>query len=193
MPRRSSKNLCVHNIFSLRPQPTIPCSYPNCSHFFFNLSGRNSHMRTVHSSDGPLLDLSNPSPAPSPPRTRLNQSSRSSLIVPNPSPTSKHSDVDVAMPPSSLGIDYASSPSMDNAPSLSILEDDTSSQASPHVDDALSPSILEDDASLQASPRVDDAPSPTPSPGVNSLPLSPHPSLPDDSESTPSTEAPPQV
>ena len=214
MPHRSSKNLCVHNIFSLRPQPTIPCSYPNCSRFFFNLSGHNSHMRTVHSSDGPLLDPSNPSPAPSPPQTRPNQSSPSSPIVPNPSPTSKHSDVDVAMPPSSLGIDYASSPSMDNAPSLSILEDDASSQASPRVDDAPSPTILEDDASSQASPcvddtpspsipeddvssqaspHIDDAPSPTPSLGVNSLPLSPHPSLLDDSESTPSTEAPPQV
>ena len=170
-------------------------------------------MRTVHSSDGPLLDLSNPSPAPSPPQTRPNQSSPLSPIVPNPSPTSKHSDIDVAVPPSSLGIDYASSPSMDNAPTLSILEDDASSQASPHVedapspsileddtssqaspcvDDAPSPSILEDDASSQASPHIDDAPSPTPSPGVNSLPLSPHPSLPDDSESTP-TEAPPRV
>ena len=115
-------------------------------------------MRTVHSSDGPLLDPSNPSPAPSPPQTRPNQSSPSSLIVPNPSPTSKHSDIDVAMPPSSLGIDYASSPSMDNAPSPSILEDDTSSQASPHVDDAPSPSILVDDASSQASPHIDDAP-----------------------------------
>ena len=193
MPRRSSKNLCIHNIFSLRPQPTIPCSYPNCSRFFFNLSGHNSHMRTVHSSDGPLLDLSNPSPAPSPPQTRLNRSSPSSLIVPNPSPTSKHSGVDVAVPPSMLGIDYASSPSMDNAPSLSILEDDTSSQASPCVDDTPSLSIQEDDASSQASPHIDDAPSPTPSLGVNSLPLSPHPSLPDDSESTPSTEAPPRV
>ena len=235
MPHRSSKNLHVHNIFSLGPQPTIPCSYPNCSHFFFNLSGRNSPMRTVHSSDGPLLDLSNPSPAPSPPQTRPNRSSPSSLIVPNPSPTSKHSDIDVAVPPSSLGIDYASSPSMDNTPSLSILEDDVSSQALPCVDDTLSPSILEDDASSQASPhvdnapspsileddtssqaspcvddtpspsileddvssqaspRVDNAPSPTPSPGVNSLPLSLHPSLLDDSESTPSTEAPPGV
>ena len=193
MPRRSSKNLCIHNIFSLRPQPTIPCSYPNCSRFFFNLSGHNSHMRTVHSSDGPLLDPSNPSPAPSPPQTRPNRSSPSSLIVPNPSPTSKHSDIDVAMPPSLLGIDYASSPSMDNAPSLSILEDDASSQASPHVDDTPSLSIQEDDVSSQASPHVDNAPSPTPSPGVNSLPLSPHPSLPDDSESTPSTEAPPWV
>ena len=172
MPCRSSKNLHIHNIFSLRPQPTIPCLYPNCSCFFFNLSGYNSHMRTVHSSDRPLLDPFNPSPAPSPPQTRLNWSSPSSLTVPNPSPTSKHSDVDVAVPPSLLGIDYASSPSMDNAPSPSILEDDVSSQASPHIDNASSP---------------------TPSPGVNSLPLSPHPSLPDDSESTPSTEAPPQV
>ena len=200
MPCRSSKNLHVHNIFSLGPQPTIPCSYPNCSCFFFNLSGCNSHMRTVHSSDGPLLDPSNPSPAPSPPQTRPNRSSPSSLIVPNPSPTSKHSDVDVAVPPSSLGVDYASSPSMDNAPSpsilkddassqasLSILEDDVSLQASPHVDNTPSPSILEDDVSSQASPHVDNAPSPTPSPGVNSLPLSPHPSLPDDSESTPTS------
>ena len=212
MPHRSSKNLHIHNIFSLGPQPTIPCSYPNCSHFFFNLSGHNSHMRTVHPSDEPLLDPSNPSPAPSPPQTRPNRSSPSSPIVPNPSPTSKHSDVDVAMPPSLLGVDYASSPSMDNAPSpsileddvssqalphvddapsLSILEDDTSSQASPHIDDVPSPSILEDDVSSQASPHVDDAPSPTPLPGINSLPLSPHPSLPDDSGSTPSTEAPP--
>ena len=191
MPCRSSKNLRVHNIFSLGPQPTIPCSYPNCSHFFFNLSGHNSHIRTVHSSDRPLLDLSNPSPAPSPPQTKPNQSSPSSPTVPNPSPTSKHSDVDVAVPPSSLGIDYASLPSMDNAPSLSILEDDTSSQASPYVDNAPSPSILEDDVSSQASPHIHNAPSPTPSPGINSLPLSPHPSLPDDSESTPSTEAPP--
>ena len=160
MPHRSSKNLCIHNVFSLGPQLTIPCSYPNCSCFFFNLSGHNSHMRTVHSSDGPLLDPSNPSPAPSPPQTRLNRSSPSSPTVPNPSPTSKHSDIDVTVPPSLLGLDYASLPSMDNAPSPSILEDDTSSQASPHVDDA---------------------PSPTPSPGINSLPLSPHPSLPDDS------------
>ena len=81
--------------------------------------------------------------------------------MPNPSPTSKHSDIDVAMPPSLLGIDYASSPSMDNAPSLSILDDDTSSQASPHVDDAPSLSILEDDTSSQASPCVDNTPSPS--------------------------------
>ena len=118
-------------------------------------------MRTVHSSDGPLLDLSNPSPAPSHPQTRLNQSSPSSLTVPNSSPTSKHSNVDVAMPPSSLGIDYASSPSMDNAPSLSILDDDTSSQASPCADDAPSLSILEDDTSLQALPHLDNALSPS--------------------------------
>ena len=81
----------------------------------------------------------------------------------------------------------------DDTLSLSILEDDAFSQASPCVDDTPSPTILEDDASSQASPCVDDAPSPTPSPGVNSLPLSPHPSLLDDSESTPSTEAPPRV
>lgn len=39
MPWRSSKNLCLHNIFSLGPQQlTISCLHPNCPWYFFQSS-----------------------------------------------------------------------------------------------------------------------------------------------------------
>ena len=185
MPHRTSKNLCVYNVFSLRPQSTIPCLHPNCPWFFFNLSGCTNHMRTTHPPDQPLPDPHSPSPAPPSPQSELNWLSTFSPVMPNLLPTIKHSDVNVATPPSSQGMP---SPSIDGA----------SSWALPGVDCV----------PLWTSPSIDNPPSSgidytpssgvdTPSPDMNSvplpLPLLTPPSLSDDSESTPSTEVLPWV
>ena len=49
MPSKSSRNLRVHNAFTLGPQqPTIPCSHPNCPRYFFNRAGCSNHIRAAH-------------------------------------------------------------------------------------------------------------------------------------------------
>ena len=162
MPHRTSMNLCVYNVFSLRPQSTIPCSHQNCPWFFFNLSGCTNHMRATHPSDQPLPDPHSPSPASPSPQSKLNWSPTSSPIMPNPLPTIKHSDIDVATPPSSLGMP---SPSIDSA----------SSWALPGVDCV--PSWTSPDIDNPSSSGIDYTPSPgvdTPSPDVNSVPCPYH-------------------
>ena len=68
MPRKSSKNLRVHNIFTLGgQQPTLPCLHPDCPRYFFNHAGRSNHLRAVHPSDTILTNVSR-SPKASPPQ-----------------------------------------------------------------------------------------------------------------------------
>ena len=69
MPRKSSKNLCIHNVFALGPyQPTIPCLHPDCPRSFFNLSGHRNHIMATHLSSPPPSSPSNlPPTSPSPP------------------------------------------------------------------------------------------------------------------------------
>ena len=52
MPHKSSKNLCIHNVFMLEgQQPTLPCLHPDCPQYFFNCAGQSNHMRATHPSD----------------------------------------------------------------------------------------------------------------------------------------------
>ena len=69
MPHKSSKNLCIYNVFTLGPyQLTIPCLHPDCPQYFFNLSGRRNHIMATNLSSPPPPGLSNLPPAsPSPP------------------------------------------------------------------------------------------------------------------------------
>ena len=97
MPRKFNRNLRVHNVFSLGPQPTLPCPHPNCSRSFFDLSGHSNHMRTTHSHDLPLVDPPNISPVLSSAQCGPSQSSTSSPAAPSPSPTFRHTDQDIPL------------------------------------------------------------------------------------------------
>ena len=68
-PMPCSKNLCIHNVFSLGLHPTIPCLHPNCPPFFYNLGGCKNHIRAHHlsSPSPPSTPSSQPSIPPSPP------------------------------------------------------------------------------------------------------------------------------
>lgn len=78
MPRKSNRNLRVHNIFTLGPQqPMIPCSHPDCPRYFFSRAGRSNHMRAAHSPNVSLPEAPNSPQAPvqpSSPKSGPNQS-----------------------------------------------------------------------------------------------------------------------
>ena len=82
MPSKSSRNLHVHNTFTLGPQqPTIPCSHPDCPRYFFNCAGRSNHIRAAHPLDVPppnAPDSPNAFVQPSPPQSGPSQSPPSS-------------------------------------------------------------------------------------------------------------------
>ena len=108
-----SKNLHIHNVFSLRPQPTIPCLYPNCSCFFYSLGGCKNHIRANHlsspsppstsppvSPSPPPVPPSPPHIPPSPPRVPPSLPSTSPPAVPNSQTPSSPSVLNIPLSPS---------------------------------------------------------------------------------------------
>ena len=85
MPSKSSRNLRIHNAFTLRPQqPTIPCSHPNCPWYFFNCVDRSNHIRAAHPLGVPPPNAPDSPQAfvqPSFPQSRPSQSPPSSLTT----------------------------------------------------------------------------------------------------------------
>ena len=156
MPRKSSKNLRVHNVFSLGPQPTIPCSYPDCPRYFFDLAGCSNHIRTTHSIDLPPTRPSSLSRTPSSPQSGQN---RPVPLSPTASQEANLSQED------SVGID-------NNVESPLL---------SPSVEDIVLPSPRVEDITLP-SPSVENIP--LPSPSLDSAPLFAHSPIP--SSPTPS-------
>ena len=82
MPSKSSRNLHIHNAFTLGPQQsTIPCSHPNCPRYFFDCVGCSNHIRAAHPLDVPPPNAPNSPNAfvqPSPPQSGPSQSPPSS-------------------------------------------------------------------------------------------------------------------
>ena len=113
LPMAKSKNLCIHNVFSLGPQPTIPCLYPNCSHFFYSLGGHKNHIRVNHlsspsppstsppiSPSPPPVPPSPPHIPPSPPHIPPSLPSTSPPAIPNSQTPSSPSALNIPLSPS---------------------------------------------------------------------------------------------
>ena len=43
-----NRNLCIHNLFTIGPQPTLPCFKAGCCQLFKNRSGHKSHILAAH-------------------------------------------------------------------------------------------------------------------------------------------------
>ena len=167
MPSKSSRNLRVHNTFTLGPQqPTIPCSHPNCPRYFFNRAGRSNHIRAAHPLGVP------PPNAPDSPQAFVQPSSPQSGPSQSPpsSPTTFHL-------PSSLS-SHAFEPALnkDNpvwdkiqssspAYSSESPSEDRSRQSSEHLDSPLRETPLNSDVDFDFPP-IDF----TPFSGTKSLP-----------------------
>lgn len=89
MARKHNRNLRVHNRFTLGPeQPTLPCADSNCPRFFWNLSGRNSHIRAAH----PFV-MAPPNPPTIPASLAFKSPTPVHMSSPQPpSPILEHSD-----------------------------------------------------------------------------------------------------
>lgn len=194
MPRKSSRNLRVHNIFALGlQQPTIPCRHPGCPRYFFNSAGRINHMRAAHPS-GPSVP-SPPSPPPAPlssPQDRQTQSPPSSPTSPSHFPSTPtfepqlNSDNPIWHNMRSSSPFHGSESPSENESNHSSESSGSSSASTPQnadLDSEVPPTepARHSDANFLREDSV----------GMNIDPPSPSPSVNEDSPSTSGTQAPP--
>ena len=139
MPRKSSKNLRVHNIFTLGgQQPTLPCLHPDCPRYFFNRAGQSNHLRAVHPSDTILTNVSR-SPKASPPQHQDTPQRQWPLSPATADSPSSHMFQPSSIKDAPTWCNIRSSSPIDHSDSPSDNESDQSSQCSSRYTDNAPP------------------------------------------------------